>query len=225
MCRQYCLTELTKDMVMNNEKDQNTERIILEAAEAEFIENGYGNTKMLSIARRAGVAHSMLHYYFRSKENLFQTIISNKMKMVLPVYDDIRDKDMTFVQLLTHLRRARDNYIFKQNPRLPLFLLSEIFSDPANMELIIDIVNGGSELPLKHIESLLKAEIDAGRIRPVSFADFMITLMTLDMASLSAIYICRSQNADAALTDRLMDSYRDNNLQQLLFSLRPDGAK
>ena len=39
--------------------EQNTEQVILEAAEAEFLEKGYDGAKMLSIARRAGVAHSM----------------------------------------------------------------------------------------------------------------------------------------------------------------------
>ena len=52
------------------DREQNTEQIILEAAEAEFLEKGYSNAKMMAIAQRAGVAHSMLHYYFRSKENL-----------------------------------------------------------------------------------------------------------------------------------------------------------
>ena len=44
------------------ENEQNKEQTILEAAEAEFLEKGYDGAKMLSIARRAGVAHSMLHY-------------------------------------------------------------------------------------------------------------------------------------------------------------------
>ena len=47
--------------------EQNTEQVILEAAEAEFLEKGYDGAKMLSIARRAGVAHSMLHYSLCSK--------------------------------------------------------------------------------------------------------------------------------------------------------------
>jgi len=49
-------------------KELSTEQIILEAAEAEFLEKGYGNAKTVAIAKRAGVSHSMLHYYFRTKE-------------------------------------------------------------------------------------------------------------------------------------------------------------
>ena len=61
---------------MNNEA--NTEQIILEAAEAEFLEKGYGNAKTVAIAQRAGVSHSMLHYYYRTKEQLFQKIFKAK---------------------------------------------------------------------------------------------------------------------------------------------------
>ncbi|MDR2815973.1 MAG: TetR/AcrR family transcriptional regulator, partial [Proteiniphilum sp.] len=42
-------------------KELRSEQIILEAAEAEFLEKGYGNAKMMAIARRANVSHSMLH--------------------------------------------------------------------------------------------------------------------------------------------------------------------
>lgn len=205
------------------ENDQNTEQTILEAAEAEFIENGYGNTKMLAIARRAGVAHSMLHYYFRTKENLFKTIITQKMRMILPVFDDLRDKDMTFFDTLIHLRRARDRYIFGQNPRLPLFLLTEILSDPEKKGMITDLINQEAVFPTKGIEAMLQAEIDAGRIRPIKFTDFVLTLITLDMASLSAIAVCRSHNSDSRLADSLMDSYCEQNLRQVLQGLRPEG--
>jgi AcrR family transcriptional regulator len=47
----------------NNEID--IKQIILEAAEAEFLEKGFGNTKMMAIAKRAGVSHPFLHYHFQ----------------------------------------------------------------------------------------------------------------------------------------------------------------
>ena len=56
------------------EETLDTAAKILKAAEEEFMEKGYGNAKMMSIAARAGVSHSMLHYYYRSKGKLFQMI-------------------------------------------------------------------------------------------------------------------------------------------------------
>ena len=52
------------------EETLDTAAKILKAAEEEFMEKGYGNAKMMSIAARAGVSHSMLHYYYRSKGKL-----------------------------------------------------------------------------------------------------------------------------------------------------------
>jgi AcrR family transcriptional regulator len=54
-----------------NNNELNTEQIILEAAEAEFLEKGYDSAKTVAIAKRAGVSHSTLHYYFRTKNNCF----------------------------------------------------------------------------------------------------------------------------------------------------------
>ena len=82
----------------NNEQD--TEKVILEAAEAEFLEKGYSDAKMLSIARRAGVAHSMLHYYYRSKENLFQTIFMKKVQKLLPSYEELFNDNVSFTDVL-----------------------------------------------------------------------------------------------------------------------------
>lgn len=62
-------------------KETTTEQLILEAAEAEFLEKGYGKARTTEIARRAGVNHSMLHYYFRTKENLFEVMFQKKPKV------------------------------------------------------------------------------------------------------------------------------------------------
>lgn len=44
------------------------EEIIFKVAEEEFISNGYLSTSMVTVAKRAGVTHAMVNYYFRSKE-------------------------------------------------------------------------------------------------------------------------------------------------------------
>ena len=56
--------------------------MILEAADAEFIEKGYDGTTTASLAARAKVTHAMLHYYFQTKENLFEMFIQGKMALV-----------------------------------------------------------------------------------------------------------------------------------------------
>ncbi len=61
-------------------KSINTQQLILEAAEVEFLEKGYEKARTTEIARRAGVNHAMLHYYFQSKEKLFHRVFEDKVK-------------------------------------------------------------------------------------------------------------------------------------------------
>ncbi|MEE3624484.1 TetR/AcrR family transcriptional regulator [Nitrospirillum sp. BR 11752] len=46
--------------------------LILEAALAEFAQQGYGGASMASVAARVGVTKSLIYHYFSSKEDLFR---------------------------------------------------------------------------------------------------------------------------------------------------------
>lgn len=204
----------------NNEQD--TENIILEAAEAEFLEKGYGGAKMLSIARRAGVAHSMLHYYYRNKENLFQTIFVKKVQMMLPTYEDLFNEELGFAEVLRRLRDARDRFFWTQNPRLPYFLLTEILGSRKNQELFLQIMEKAVPRQLARLKELFEAEVAQGTLYPLSFMDFMKVLITIDASSLSALYICAEvHKLDEEILNRLRKTYREHNMQLILDALRP----
>ena len=204
----------------NNEQD--TEKVILEAAEAEFLEKGYSDAKMLSIARRAGVAHSMLHYYYRSKENLFQTIFMKKVQKLLPSYEELFNDNVSFTDVLRYLRDARDRFFWAQTPRMPYFILTEILASPKNRELFLTILEKAVPQQLARIKKLLEAEIAKGTVRPISFMDFMLLMITIDASSLSAIYICKDvHKLDERIIKQLKDTYREHNMQLILQALRP----
>ena len=61
---------------------KNKEQTILEAAEREFLNKGFAGARTTSIAEAAGVTHAMLHYYFRTKEQLFERILDEKMRLM-----------------------------------------------------------------------------------------------------------------------------------------------
>ena len=51
-----------------------TEEKIVKAAEEVFMEHGFDGARMQLIADKAEINKAMLHYYFRSKEVLFEKI-------------------------------------------------------------------------------------------------------------------------------------------------------
>ena len=194
----------------------------MEAAEAEFLEKGYANTKMLSIARRAGVAHSMLHYYYRSKENLFLIIFMKKVQVMLPAYEDLFNEALSFEEVLRRLRDARDRYFWSQNPKMPYFVLTEILANKKNREMFLEVLQKAVPRQLARMKELLEAEIAKGAVRPISFMDFMMLLVTIDASSLSAISICRDvHELDKGIVERLQETYREHNMQLMMEALRP----
>lgn len=67
-------------MVKKETVKTDTESRILQAAEEEFLLKGLEGARTTAIAERAGVTHAMLHYYFRTKNMLFERIIEEKMR-------------------------------------------------------------------------------------------------------------------------------------------------
>ena len=66
---------------MDNQEKQSKEQQILAAAEQEFLTKGYDGARTTSIAQAAGVTHAMLHYYYRTKEQLFKRIVDEKFNV------------------------------------------------------------------------------------------------------------------------------------------------
>jgi len=57
-------------------KKENTEDKIVEAAKKVFIQKGMDGARMQQIADEAGINKALLHYYFRTKNKLFEKIFS-----------------------------------------------------------------------------------------------------------------------------------------------------
>ena len=68
------------------EDTSNTEQSILKAAEKEFLKKGFSGSKTTEIAKEAGVTHAMLHYYFRTKENLFNKVFEEKARQLADTF-------------------------------------------------------------------------------------------------------------------------------------------
>lgn len=66
---------------MEQTREQSMESIILETAERLFLDKGFALTSTTEIAREAGCNQALVHYYFRTKEQLFIRIFEEKIKI------------------------------------------------------------------------------------------------------------------------------------------------
>ena len=68
-------------------------RLILDAAVRVFARKGYHTSRVADIAEEAGVAHGLLYHYFRSKEELLETIFRETWRDVLDAVRAIEETD------------------------------------------------------------------------------------------------------------------------------------
>lgn len=119
--------------------DLTTEEKIIEAAHKVFAQKGYAATRNRDIAEEAGLNMALLNYYFRSKKNLFDIVMTENTKkffsVMVPIVNDSKTSLIEKIELLT------DNYIdlLLENPELPLFVFNEIKVEPENFKEKIQI--------------------------------------------------------------------------------------
>ena len=101
------------------------EQKILQAAKTVFIRKGYIAATMQEIAEEAGTSRPSLHYYFRTKEKLFEAIFDDILRFNMPVIaktlisrKPIIEKMQQFVSLYTEA--------LAQNPYMPTFICMEM---------------------------------------------------------------------------------------------------
>ncbi|MCC8034349.1 MAG: TetR/AcrR family transcriptional regulator [Rikenellaceae bacterium] len=160
-------------------KDINNQRLILEAAEAEFLDKGYEKARTTQIAKRAGVNHAMLHYYFQSKEKLFNVIFENKAKMMHEILLFHLGEDMPFLdKIKTHIEQHFD--FVAANEKIPGFIISETLHNPKLRELFVGSMTGRAREVFSSLKKEIDKEASKGNIRRVDPYDLVMSIVSLN---------------------------------------------
>ena len=206
---------------MNN-NEVNTEQNILKAAEAEFLEKGYGNAKTVAIAQRAGVSHSMLHYYFRTKGQLFQKVFKEKVQSFSQMFSVIFKQNTDFASTLRLAIETQFRFV-SQNPQLPMFIFNEILSNNENRDWAIRTLFPHLFPFLSAMEKMLRKEIEKGAVRPITIQDLMMNIISINISAFVALPILKENfhlDSDATL-ETFLNEKRESNVQFILNALRP----
>jgi len=154
------------------EAGHQTEKRILSEARKIFQEKGYSGTRMQEIADQSGVNKALVHYYFRNKESLFQTVFEEVLAEFLPVISAFETAEVPWEEKVEQF--ISDIRAFAQSGSL-LFLVREIKRSP-------ELIKRRSNRPPKNlvVQSFQKW-MDEGLIRkadPNLLYIFIISLST-----------------------------------------------
>jgi len=166
---------------MSGIKKDNTEEKILSAAQSVFIQKGMDGARMQEIANEAGINKALLHYYFRSKQKLFEAIFTTVFRQVFPNIKMLVQSEKPIAEKLTLFI---DSYIgvLLKNPYLPSFILKEINRDPEFLASVIrkQGINPGD------IFKMLEKEIADGNIREIDPRELMLNILALSIFPIAA---------------------------------------
>ena len=152
-----------------------TEQRIFDAAHELFVQKGLDGAKMQEIADRAGINKALLHYYYRSKEKLYEMVAKAVINRAVPTVMKMIESDEALEQKII---RFIDFYIelISRNPFVPLFVITELNKHPDRFfETILP-----KELPKPRIFfAQLEAEIANGNFRPVKPQHVLVNIVSM----------------------------------------------
>jgi AcrR family transcriptional regulator len=199
----------------------NTEQIILEAAEKLFIEKGYTATRTTEIAQVAGVNHAMLHYYFRTKENLFNQIFEQKAGQLLVFFLTAFNRDLPFFEKLK-IGIEMHFDLLAENPGLPAFVLREIILDKERKKVIL---RKALPVGMQIVETMTKAineEVSQGHIRPFRARDLLFNIASLNVFSIMIAQVGFDVPKDKESEEfkNFLAERKQNNVEVIINSLK-----
>lgn len=162
---------------MSTEEVITMENRILEAAKQVFVRKGYEATKMGDIAAEAGIGRTALHYYYRTKEMLFDAIFDQLIGALLPNLKTIIDEDASFMEKLP---KIIDQYVktLRRNPLFPFFVINELQRDPEHIYHSI-LKNPARVEPIIRMRRQIEAEMEMGLLKKLPLSYTGTTLLSL----------------------------------------------
>ncbi len=200
--------------------ESNNEQLMLEAAEAEFLEKGYSSAKTTAIAKRAGVTHAMLHYYFRTKENLFQKIFEAKVQLLLGSFNQNLNDNLTFELTVKNFIEFHFEFI-RKNPKLVSFVYNEIVTNEANRNMLFEKLQPTVAGTFVRIERLLNEAISKGMIKPIKISDLLMNIAAMNIVTFMALpVVLKLLPGQEDYIEDYINERKQSNVQFVLNALR-----
>jgi len=155
--------------------EKETEEKIFDAARKVFHRRGFYGARMQEIADEAKINKSMLHYYFRNKEKLFEVVFRDSFSRIIRKVFEVFESDLT---LFNKVEKFVETYIglLEANPYLPSFVFHEMNTNPEHLK---DLLQELHVEPPPVLSSQIKQAVKDGEIIPIQPIDFIVNLLAL----------------------------------------------
>jgi TetR/AcrR family transcriptional regulator len=165
------------------DSDKHTEEKIFEAATEVFVEKGMDGTRMQDIATHAGINKALLHYYFRTKDQLFNKVFEKIAGKMFMKFAPVFDENLSLEEKIRFFFNVHISFL-QENPRLPGFILNEINRNPTRIKKLLNTIE------FRKIWALLyeqhKDELDKYNITEENLPQIITTIVSISVFPFAA---------------------------------------
>ena len=195
---------------------------IQEIAEKLFLEKGFASTSTTEIAREVGCNQALIHYYFRTKENLFNVIFEKKFREFFQHIFELENlEQLPFSEKLKHIIESHFDMV-RKNPRIPLLIVNEFGRNPEMVAALKDKLKDVVAGLFKTLNEDLEAEIVAGRIRQLILIDLIFSVISINISLFLLLPVAAEiMGMDEKQKEFVLNRRREEHVKLILNSLRP----
>jgi TetR/AcrR family transcriptional regulator len=165
------------------ETDKQTEEKIFDAATEVFVEKGMDGARMQDIASHAGINKALLHYYYRTKDQLFNKVFEKIAGKMFEKFAPVFDNNLTLEEKIRFFFRAHITFL-QENPRLPGFILNEINRNPSRIKKLLRTIEFKKIWTILHEQH--KNELDKYNITEETLPQIMTSIAAISVFPFAA---------------------------------------
>ena len=162
---------------MTKTKDTTTEAAILNAAKSIFQRKGMDGARMHEIANEAGINKALLHYYYRSKQLLFEAVFKNAFKLLAPQLNKVLNSDDSLNDKIKNFTKNYISFTIK-HPYLPNFIINELNRNP---EFVQKLTSEKHFPTITKFKQQVTENVENGIIKPIKAEQLLIHILALNI--------------------------------------------
>jgi AcrR family transcriptional regulator len=214
-------TTKTTETTETTKTTESTEERILDAARKVFARKGRDGARMQEIADEAGINRALLHYYFRSKQGLFEAVFARMFEQFVRSYDTVLVPGQPFHETLRRFIHHYIDYVSEHQDMARLIVSENLRGDSMPGELMSRAASKEGSPP-RRMENAIRAAIESGEIRDVDPNQTLLTVISACIHFIVMKPLVQAMNPEAQADFAAFTEARKEHITDLLLNgLRP----
>lgn len=202
-------------------RNASTEERILEAARTVFVRHGTHAASLKEIAQEADVNQALLHYYFRDKKTLADTVFQQVASEFIPEIQTVFTANQPIEEKVETIVQKYVEFI-REHPYLPVYIIGELNQTPEEMKERIRSLGLAPFDELDALDEQLQEKAETGTLRRISAEQFVVNLLSLCIFPFIARPLIETMfGMDDAAFEAFIEERKENIPSFFLNALRP----